>query len=275
MLKQLIYPAFFLILTNSPFLFSAPSDETTFKIITSDEKEIEVPYRLLKLSGTIKSMIEDLGEGATELPIELPNVSREVFTVIIEVFTHIRDALQAGAAPEIKQNIAAKALEDVKLAELISAANYLDSKDVLNAALELLNERNLPASTIKDYLTEGRLPLEEFLSKLFKGRDITEIFNSLPDHMADDKKSNAAIQFILNGRTVIDDRFLEGATLPAGFTLTLPDSVTKIGWSFLFRATLPAGFTLTLPNSITEIGGGFLGADNRNGLLVKIRKKAG
>ncbi|EDQ90844.1 uncharacterized protein MONBRDRAFT_31689 [Monosiga brevicollis MX1] len=118
------------------------TSEKFVKLRSSDDKEFEVPVKIVGMSVTIKNMLEDLGLGdSDESPIPLPNVSGSILEKVIEYCTeHQHDDPQpdddlAHVDNDEPEGFDAEFVRDMDqgtLFHLILAANFLDIKSLLD-----------------------------------------------------------------------------------------------------------------------------------------------
>jgi len=116
---------------------------TIIKLKSSDNEVFEVEEKVIRISQTIKTMLDDLGicEDDTE-PIPIQNVSSNILAKILKWAEQHQDD-----EPETPESDEDKRAEDIHpwdadflkvdqstLFELILAANYLDIKGLLDAA---------------------------------------------------------------------------------------------------------------------------------------------
>ncbi|CAO1336681.1 unnamed protein product [Diamesa hyperborea] len=114
----------------------------TIKLQSSDTETFDVDISVAKCSGTIKTMLEDLGlEDGEEEIVPLPNVNSAILRKVIQWATYHKDDPQAAEDDENKE----KRTDDITswdadflkvdqgtLFELILAANYLDIRGLLD-----------------------------------------------------------------------------------------------------------------------------------------------
>ena len=112
------------------------------KLESSDGETVTVPLDVIKLSATIKTMIEDLGiEEDNDDVVPLPNVTHVILNKVIFWCEHHKDDIQPSEDDDNKE----KRVDDIDpwdkeflkvdqgtLFELIQAANYLDIKGLLD-----------------------------------------------------------------------------------------------------------------------------------------------
>ncbi|GMH04371.1 hypothetical protein Nepgr_006210 [Nepenthes gracilis] len=119
---------------------------------TSDEQEFVVEERIAVQWGTIKRIFEDTFTGK---PIPLPNVDGKTLAKVIE-YCKKRAETEPSSAEGEKREKELKRWDlemfldepDDVIFNLALAANYLDIKDLLDAACEKI------ADTIKDFTVE-------------------------------------------------------------------------------------------------------------------------
>jgi len=114
----------------------------TIKLQSSDGEIFDTDVQIAKCSGTIKTMLEDLGmdEGDDEV-VPLPNVNSAILRKVLQWATYHKDDPQPAEDDENKE----KRTDDISswdadflkvdqgtLFELILAANYLDIKGLLD-----------------------------------------------------------------------------------------------------------------------------------------------
>ncbi|CAK9305109.1 unnamed protein product [Gordionus sp. m RMFG-2023] len=111
------------------------------KLQSSDGEIFEMDVEIAKVSGTIKTMLEDLGmEDEEEEVVPLPNVNAAILKKVIQWATHHKDD---PTPPDDEER--EKRTDDISswdadflkvdqgtLFELILAANYLDIKGLLD-----------------------------------------------------------------------------------------------------------------------------------------------
>ena len=112
------------------------------KLESSDGETVTVALDVIKLSATIKTMIEDLGiDEDNDEVVPLPNVTHVILNKVIVWCEHHKDDIQPAEDDDNKE----KRLDDIDpwdrdflkvdqgtLFELIQAANYLDIKGLLD-----------------------------------------------------------------------------------------------------------------------------------------------
>ncbi|XP_052869902.1 S-phase kinase-associated protein 1-like [Anopheles cruzii] len=113
----------------------------SIKLQSSDGEIIETDVKIAKCSGTIKTMLEDLGmdEGGDEA-VPLPNVHSAILEKVLKWATYHKDDPMPVEDDDSKE----KRMDDISswdadflkidqstLVELIQAANYLDIKGLL------------------------------------------------------------------------------------------------------------------------------------------------
>lgn len=115
---------------------------TNIKLQSSDGETFDVEVNIAKQSGTINTMLDDLGmDEEDDDPVPLPNVSANILRKVITWCTHHKDD---PPKPEDDENME-KRTDDIDswdqdflkvdqgtLFELILAANYLDIKGLLD-----------------------------------------------------------------------------------------------------------------------------------------------
>lgn len=110
-----------------------PTDATETLKFTNDEAA---------LSSTIKNMLDDLGEEATNVPIPLHNVTMKILEKVAQ-YCRYRVALPREG-DEIKCNAEWEKkfveMDQATLFELILAANYLDIKPLLDLTCKTVAE---------------------------------------------------------------------------------------------------------------------------------------
>lgn len=120
---------------------------TLVKLQPSDNANatFEVPVDVINLSGTIKNMMEDLGEENTGLAIPLNNITTKVLEKVIKFCAHYVEKnlhknkednkeLTSEEQNEIDTwNNEFCSVDQPELFELILAANFLDIKPLLDA----------------------------------------------------------------------------------------------------------------------------------------------
>ncbi|KRX77815.1 S-phase kinase-associated protein 1 [Trichinella sp. T6] len=115
------------------------------KVISSDGEAFEVDSKAIKLSKTVKTMLEDLctDEGKAELePIPLPNVNSTILKKILLYCEHHKDDVAVCESEEgdrRSDDISSWDSEFLKvdqgtLFDIILAANYLEIKSLLDVA---------------------------------------------------------------------------------------------------------------------------------------------
>lgn len=107
------------------------------KLVSMDDKEVQVAKNVAELSVTIKNMLQDIGD--TETPIPLPNISGNILVKIVEYCQHYIDNPPAIEEDKEKRSDNVSPWEqtfcqvsNVVLFDLILAANYLDIKPLLD-----------------------------------------------------------------------------------------------------------------------------------------------
>lgn len=115
----------------------------TIKLQSSDSVIFDTDLKVAKCSGTIRTMLEDLGmdEGGDEETVPLPNVNSAILRKVLQWANYHKDDPQAVDDDENKE----KRTDDISswdadflkvdqgtLFELILAANYLDIKGLLD-----------------------------------------------------------------------------------------------------------------------------------------------
>lgn len=101
-------------------------------------ESIEVPIEVINMSGTIKNMLDDLGN-ESNVPIPIANVRPEIFTKIVEYCVYHIEHPIVDKYDSKKEDIVpfdAKFLEvdQSMLFEIILAANFLDIKSLLDTS---------------------------------------------------------------------------------------------------------------------------------------------
>ena len=105
---------------------SASVKEVSF--ITSNNKRIAVPWGIATKSITIKNMLEDIGD--YDAPIPLPNVNSQTLKWIVAYYS-------PETRPQNKE-MSLKTMTIEKIAEITTAANYLDCPELLTHACSSL-----------------------------------------------------------------------------------------------------------------------------------------
>jgi len=115
---------------------------TTIKLQSSDGEIFETDVQIAKCSGTIKTMLEDCGmDEDQEALVPLPNVNSAILRKVLQWANYHKDDPQTSDDDENKE----KRTDDISswdadflkvdqgtLFELILAANYLDTKGLLD-----------------------------------------------------------------------------------------------------------------------------------------------
>jgi len=115
--------------------------EGDVSLVSKEGDKFNVPVEVAQMSELVKSMMEDEGDGVTEIP--LPNVKATVLQKVIEFCTHhtnkeqmteIEKPLKSQNMADVVQQWYARYVdvEQVVLFELILAANYMDIKPLLD-----------------------------------------------------------------------------------------------------------------------------------------------
>lgn len=115
--------------------------EITLK--SSDGETFTVDIEVVKVSGTIKTMLEDCGldEGDEQAIVPIPNINAAILRRVLDWAKHHKDdpIPDEGKGDEMQQNEAISAwdkeflnVDQGTLFELILAANYLDTKGLLD-----------------------------------------------------------------------------------------------------------------------------------------------
>uniref|UniRef100_G1QDX8 S-phase kinase-associated protein 1 n=1 Tax=Myotis lucifugus TaxID=59463 RepID=G1QDX8_MYOLU len=132
----------------------------SIKLQSSDGEIFEVDVETAKQSGTIKTMLEDLGMGdeGDDDPVPLPNVDAAILQKLLQWCTHHRD--DPPPPPEDDENKGKRTVDipvwdqeflkvdQGTLFELTLAANYLDIKGLLDVTFKTV------ANMIKGKTTE-------------------------------------------------------------------------------------------------------------------------
>lgn len=114
---------------------------TIIRLQSSDGEDFPVDIKVAKQSGTIRTMLEDLGEEEDGV-VPLPNVKAETLKKVIEWCIHHQDDPAIPGENTQKQektrsedispwNIKFLKVDDMELFEIIQAANYLDIRGLL------------------------------------------------------------------------------------------------------------------------------------------------
>lgn len=94
------------------------------KLQSSDEQEFEVEKEVIKMSGTVNNLINDIG---SDHPIPLPNVSGKTLAKVIEYCKyHYGKPIPEKTSDIEPWDLKFCEMEQSDLFELILAANYMD-----------------------------------------------------------------------------------------------------------------------------------------------------
>ena len=114
-------------------------NEQTINLASSDPRVPPVEIRIcaVNLSGTIKNMIDDFGEGVDDVTIPLQNVNANILAKIVEYCNHHFDNPEkkedTGDGKKISEwDAKFTEVDQATLFEMILAANYLDIKPLLD-----------------------------------------------------------------------------------------------------------------------------------------------
>ena len=101
----------------------------------------EVSVKSAMMSDTIKNMLNDLGDDASNVPIVLPNINSKILGKIIEYCNYhvnndntklVKDSTEKGKDEITPWDVDFCKIDQKDLFELILAANYLDIKPLLD-----------------------------------------------------------------------------------------------------------------------------------------------
>ncbi|MGE0009802.1 MAG: hypothetical protein AB7F19_04610 [Candidatus Babeliales bacterium] len=123
------------------------SDEDV-AIQTEDDQHFIVPIQLIKLSETLKNLIEDAG---IDHPIPLPNITAYTWQLTQSLLERVSvlSGNDAALAPHAKNSIIAT-LQDLRcqdLVDFITAVNYLDIPILLNIVLDVVKQADVSVMT--------------------------------------------------------------------------------------------------------------------------------
>ncbi|XVF25540.1 hypothetical protein REPUB_Repub13aG0221000 [Reevesia pubescens] len=113
---------------------------------TADKQEFEVDEVIAMEFGTVKAFLDDNTDASEEL-IPLPNVSSECLSIIIEyckshlAFRNSSPEEEAKAKAKAYDEELLKTLNNEILKDIISVANYLNIKDLLNMLIQAVADR--------------------------------------------------------------------------------------------------------------------------------------
>ncbi|GMT26974.1 hypothetical protein PFISCL1PPCAC_18271, partial [Pristionchus fissidentatus] len=122
------------------------------KLTSSDEKTFEVERNVLRLSGTINTMLTDLNmdeEDQTVItPIPVPNVTSDILDLVLQWCEHHKDDSiptedeerehHNDPIPEWDQTFLKVTIDKQIIFHLILASNYLDIKGLLDVACKAI-----------------------------------------------------------------------------------------------------------------------------------------
>ncbi len=131
--------------------------ETQLKITTSDNQEITVNRNLMRLSPTVRSLLEDVGNVES---IDLTLTVAQVNTII-----NFLPDLRAEKTEEIAAKV--NKMEVSVLLEMVKAANYLALNDLLEIGLKAFAAKINSYKDIEQYVGEHILP-QELMHKMLK-----------------------------------------------------------------------------------------------------------
>jgi S-phase kinase-associated protein 1 len=118
------------------------TEVTTITLVSNDGAKVSVDRQVAEKSVLIKHMMEDLGDGALNTDVPIPNVNESVLKKVIEWCEHHKDD---PAAANDDDSDSRKKTTDIEewdqkfmqvdqemLFEIILASNYLDIKPLLD-----------------------------------------------------------------------------------------------------------------------------------------------
>ncbi|CZT05299.1 hypothetical protein WAI453_005096 [Rhynchosporium graminicola] len=118
------------------------SESIKITLISNDGIPIEVEKAVAEKSMLIKNMMEDLGEGAIDTPVPIPNVNESVLKKVIEWCEHHKadpatttddDSDSRKKTTDIEEwDQKFMQVDQEMLFEIILASNYLDIKPLLD-----------------------------------------------------------------------------------------------------------------------------------------------
>ncbi|CZT11648.1 probable SKP1-kinetochore protein complex CBF3, subunit D [Rhynchosporium agropyri] len=118
------------------------SESIKITLISNDGIPIEVEQAVAEKSMLIKNMMEDLGEGAIDTPVPIPNVNESVLKKVIEWCEHHKadpatttddDSDSRKKTTDIEEwDQKFMQVDQEMLFEIILASNYLDIKPLLD-----------------------------------------------------------------------------------------------------------------------------------------------
>jgi len=118
-------------------------DSRTVHLVSSEGESFDVALSVAKMSGLVKTMIDEDQDSEEAQEIPLPNVKSSILAKVIvfaqyyqktEPMTEIEKPLKSANMGEVVQEWYAKfvAVEQELLFEMILAANYMDIKPLLD-----------------------------------------------------------------------------------------------------------------------------------------------
>lgn len=117
-------------------------ESRTVHLVSSEGESFDVPLSVAKMSGLVKTMIDEDQDSEEAQEIPLPNVKSSILAKVIEFaknyqtepMTEIEKPLKSANMGEVVQEWYAKfvAVEQELLFEMILAANYMDIKPLLD-----------------------------------------------------------------------------------------------------------------------------------------------
>jgi S-phase kinase-associated protein 1 len=118
-------------------------DSRTVHLVSSEGESFDVSLSVAKMSGLVKTMIDEDQDSEEAQEIPLPNVKSAILAKVIEFaqyyqktepMTEIEKPLKSANMAEVVQDWYAKfvAVEQELLFEMILAANYMDIKPLLD-----------------------------------------------------------------------------------------------------------------------------------------------
>ncbi len=147
----------------------AQESEDHSTIITQDGQEFRVPDNFLRLSETLKSLIQDASNDTVNNAIPLPTITGRVWSEIQELLPlvlafnkPVGDELQEEAklnAQQEKEKAKTSIIEKLKsydgatLIEFIAALNYLDVPTLLDLAIDVAKQMNIKKVTFAEIAT--------------------------------------------------------------------------------------------------------------------------
>lgn len=141
-------------------------------ITTSDSKEFRVPDRLLRLSETLKNLMQDADTVRDAIP--LPNIKGSIWCNIQALLPLVKDMNTTEAKESIKKHILSEIMvyDGTTLIDFIVAVNYLDIPALLALAMDVAKETNISKITPEQFANlpvELRNPLLGDIARRFLG----------------------------------------------------------------------------------------------------------